>query len=364
MGSVGRILSCAETSFFSFFRSKNVFWLIMFPLTVTIVLGSLVAVTDESNENIRYEIYVQDKCGSGTSQSIIDTLSEKVTVYGIDPSEDIDGYRSAHPDRPIMVIPENFNRWIAHGAVFEEYPVTLYVSGTEYRLNVMGSASSDDAPTVVVPDMPAVTDLVDTVLSGDSDNPYKNYFATIVVLCVMQIIISNVLTNELNDRSSNISKLMPFTKLKNWEREMSQILWALVPAAVCFAVCYAAMCLFSVVDLGIDAFATLMLFCMTMVPISLILSKVVPGQQSVSLISALLAVVMIEFSGGIYPLSMMPETFQTISEYLPTTYCFEGLRSYGGNFDLLRNSSVLIAMFAVYSAIWLVWDTVGKRKLR
>ena len=360
MNSLKHILSCSSISFKTYFRSRSMLaWLLLYPILLTTISGSMVFLLDISDDMC---VYVQDQSQTQYSQRFIDELENNINVTMINPSENIETYVQAHPDRYVIVIPEELIDWMSHGIYAGEYTINILHEERSFGITVIPDSNVDGNPTIILPD--EVTDsVIGSVLKGDSDNAYKNYLATIVSVCIMQIVMSIVISNEVVNRQSNISRISRFTNIKGWEWELSQMLWMIIPVAISSVICYVIMCIFHVVVPSVTGILSIFLFSMCLIPLGLIISRFVSNPQSTALASSVMIIPMVQLSGGIIPLKFMPQFFFIISRFLPMTYSIEGLRASDCLADAVSTLLPLAALCAILSLIWLIMDRCDRRTM-
>ena len=353
MNSLQRISSCTKASFHSYFRSKStIAWLLVFPILLTTVSGAIVYVLDHNTDS-SFTVYVQNNDSDNPiSQRFILELEETTSVSMIDPSEDIDSYIAEHPGRMIIVIPDDLTGWIAKSISEKGYSLNVHYEGNVFEMTVRDSIT-DGNPEIVIPSDIETISQLQNVLNGESGNPYKSYLSTILVVCVMNTIMSIILGHEISMRRNNVSRVLRFTRLKNWEWEISQILWTLVPALIASLIAYMVMCVFSIVSFTAAGLALLVLFAFSVVPLALIFSKFVPNPESASAASAVAIIPVVQLSGGIIPLYLMPDAFYWISRIFPMTYAIDGLRTAVTFSDFIGCAVPIIVLTIVLSAIWL-----------
>lgn len=351
MNSLHRIRSCTKASFYSYFRSKTTLaWLLVFPILLTTVSGAIVYVLDH-NADTSFSIYVQDNCDNPYSQRFILELKESTTVAMVDPDEDIETYVKEHPERIIIVIPADLNSWIAKSIYSGGYSLNVYYNEKISEMTIKDSGT-DGNPEIIMPSDDGTISKLRNALNGESGSPYKSYLSTIVVVCVMQTIMSIILGNEISMRRNNASRVLRFTNLRNWEWEVSQIIWTLVPATIATLVAYVVMCMFSIVSFTIAGLILLVLFAISVVPLALIFSRFVPNPESASAASAVAIIPVVQLSGGIVPLYMMPGAFYWISRIFPMAYAIDGLRTAVTLSDFVECAVPIIILTVVLSAIW------------
>lgn len=361
MNSLRRIFTCTSTSFNSYFRSRStVAWLLLFPILLTTISGALVYILD-SYSDVTVCVYVQDNCDDDYSHRFIQELNESVSVRMVDPSETIEEYVVEHPDRYVIVIPEAFRDWIVRSISSSECSIDVLYDNRSFQITIKQQDLNGN-PEIIIPDNSGMISELESVLEGPAGDPYKNYLSTILVVCVMQTVMSIIIGNEIIMRKSNVSRILHFTKVRNWEWEMSQVLWITVPVILTSVISYAVMCVYDVVSLSAAGIVSLLLFMVSTVPLALLVSRFVSDPQSAAGASSLLIIPMVQLSGGIIPFSMLPGAFHTISRFIPMSYVIEGLRTADTFGDLVSTAIPLLSFAVLFSVVWICLCRYDRRK--
>ena len=357
-GSVSRIISSAATSLRTVFGSKSaIAWMIVIPVVVSIFAGLLIAFAD----NEVMSLHVQDLDDSSLSNRLIQELGEEYWVVMVD--------RDADPEQVVgrdavflLVIPDGFEDW-----AWDSYPddlgLVLHYDGGITMVNVRVQTNPSSIPV----GMPQAYFDLGTIGTG-GDSLYDTYYPTVLAAVLMQVVLGTIISMQYTVRVSNLSPLMWNTCLRRWEWLVSQVIWVMVPAAVCSVFATMIMSMFYPILFTPALIPPIMLSVVAAVPLAMLFSILSNSVYSSMAVATVATTIMALVSGGLIPNYLLNDILRFFGAILPMTYAITGMRSaMDVNTALSYGDSMLYLglFFIAASALWVAADWLaGKVSVR
>ena len=348
----------------SFYREKSaVFFTIAFPIILILVFGTIFM----NQDNVSFELYVQDLDQTTSSAQLVKTLAldGRFEIVPVDPAINATEYARDKKVNLVLVIPTGYQRALVQrlGLVGGVPSAAFRNSDASVTITYVYDASSSS----VSPKMQALQSALEVVNQGMSGEPpfirsaetsilarkfrFIEFFVPgIIAMSVMTSSLSGAVSMNAELRQKGVIRKLSTTPITHSDWVLSNILYqvilAVIAATAILLVSYAVFNVSLRIDAWLPTFIVLEVFAFA--GIGMILTRVAKEAESAMAAANAIMYPMMFLSGSFFPLEMMPGFLQKIARILPLYYGNEGLRAamvFADNMAALR-CSVIIGVFA------------------
>ena len=348
----------------SFYREKSaVFFTIAFPIILILVFGTIFM----NQDNVSFELYVQDLDQTTSSAQLVKTLAldGRFEIVPVDPVINATEYARDKKVNLVLVIPTGYQRALIQrlGLVGGVPSAAFRNSDASVTITYVYDASSSS----VSPKMQALQSALEVVNQGMSGEPpfirsaetsilarkfrFIEFFVPgIIAMSVMTSSLSGAVSMNAELRQKGVIRKLSTTPITHSDWVLSNILYqvilAVIAATAILLVSYAVFNVSLRIDAWLPTFIVLEVFAFA--GIGMILTRVAKEAESAMAAANAIMYPMMFLSGSFFPLEMMPGFLQKIARILPLYYGNEGLRAamvFADNMAALR-CSVIIGVFA------------------
>jgi ABC-2 type transport system permease protein len=348
----------------SFSREKSaVFFTIAFPIILILVFGTIFM----NQDNVSFELYVQDLDQTTSSAQLVKTLAldGRFEIVPVDPVINATEYARDKKVNLVLVIPTGYQRALIQrlGLVGGVPSAAFRNSDASVTITYVYDASSSS----VSPKMQALQSALEVVNQGMSGEPpfirsaetsilarkfrFIEFFVPgIIAMSVMTSSLSGAVSMNAELRQKGVIRKLSTTPITHSDWVLSNILYqvilAVIAATAILLVSYAVFNVSLRIDAWLPTFIVLEVFAFA--GIGMILTRVAKEAESAMAAANAIMYPMMFLSGSFFPLEMMPGFLQKIARILPLYYGNEGLRAamvFADNMAALR-CSVIIGVFA------------------
>jgi len=348
----------------SFSREKSaVFFTIAFPIILILVFGTIFM----NQDNVSFELYVQDLDQTTSSAQLVKTLAldGRFEIVPVDPVINATEYARDKKVNLVLVIPTGYQRALIQrlGLVGGVPSAAFRNSDASVTITYVYDASSSS----VSPKMQALQSALEVVNQGMSGEPpfirsaetsilarkfrFIEFFVPgIIAMSVMTSSLSGAVSMNAELRQKGVIRKLSTTPISHSDWVLSNILYqvilAVIAATAILLVSYAVFNVSLRIDAWLPTFIVLEVFAFA--GIGMILTRVAKEAESAMAAANAIMYPMMFLSGSFFPLEMMPGFLQKIARILPLYYGNEGLRAamvFADNMAALR-CSVIIGVFA------------------
>jgi ABC-2 type transport system permease protein len=348
----------------SFSREKSaVFFTIAFPIILILVFGTIFM----NQDNVSFELYVQDLDQTTSSAQLVKTLAldGRFEIVPVDPAINATEYARDKKVNLVLVIPTGYQRALIQrlGLVGGVPSAAFRNSNASVTITYVYDASSSS----VSPKMQALQSALGVVNQGMSGEPpfirsaetsilarkfrFIEFFVPgIIAMSVMTSSLSGAVSMNAELRQKGVIRKLSTTPITHSDWVLSNILYqvilAVIAATAILLVSYAVFNVSLRIDAWLPTFIVLEVFAFA--GIGMILTRVAKEAESAMAAANAIMYPMMFLSGSFFPLEMMPGFLQKIARILPLYYGNEGLRAamvFADNMAALR-CSVIIGVFA------------------
>jgi ABC-2 type transport system permease protein len=363
----GRIVGAnLVVSLKTFSREKSVmFFTIAFPIILILVFGTIFL----NQDNVSFDLYVQDLDQTDSSAQLVKTLERNGTfrITTVDPAVDATQYAQDKKVSLALVIPRGYEKALARRlglvggvplAAFRDPQASVTVT---YIYDPSASSASTKLQilraglAVVNQGMSGQPPFIRTSEISMRTKKYRfiEFFVPgIIAMSVMTSSLSGAVNMNAELRQKGVIRKLSTTPITRTEWILSNILYQFVLAVISMvAILVVSYAVFSV-RLRINAwlFVLIALEVFAFGGIGMILSRVANEAESAAAGANFIMFPMMFLSGSFFPLELMPGFLQTVARVLPLYYVNEGLRA---SMVLVDNAAALryAAMIGVFAAV-------------
>lgn len=348
-----RIASSVSISLKSLIRSRSsIVWVLVLPLVLSSVSGILLSAIDTP----ALEIHIQDLDDTSVSHRIVQEIGEQYDIVMVSPDADIDEYIENVKPIAVLVIPDGFqNDWFFNAMTNGPRGVVHY-EGKSYVVEWDKTANPDSmpsgTPSVYITGEAASKSEVDKYLPKDQ-GVYNLYFPTVASVVIMMLVLSMLISQDVDMRNRGLKSVMRYTGLRKHEWVISQIIWVILPASFGYVLSLMVFNLYSPLNISVWMIPMVVMSILACVPLASLVSYVVKDINGASVVSTLILVPMIQICGGIVPSTMLPDAINSIATYLPLTYMLSGFKDCMG-VDSLYSMEHCMIVLGIMSAVLFV----------
>lgn len=338
------------------FREKTtMFFTLAFPIILILVFGTIFM----GQDNINFQLHVQDLDQSNSSKTSVETLGEagKFKVIKVDPAVDATQYLRDNKVDLVLVIPKGFEVSVIQRTTLRNYQASS-------TLTYIYDPSSSTVPTKIeilngvlarinleMSGLPPFIRSVEQSILTKKYQFIEFFIPGIIAMAVMTLSLFGTVNLNTELRQKGIIRKLSTTPITRTEWILSDILFQFILAVgsttAMLLVSYAVFNVSLHINAWLPAFILLNVFAF--VGIGMILSRFVKEAQSAAAANAI-SFPMMFLSGSFFPVELMPGFLQTLARVLPLYYVNEGLRAsmiFADNLAALSASTVIGVFAAV-----------------
>jgi ABC-2 type transport system permease protein len=339
------------------YREKTtMFFTLAFPIILILVFGTIFM----SQDNVNFQLCVQDLDQSKSSAKAIETLGEsgKFKIIKVDPAVDAAQYLRDHKVNLVLIIPKGFAAAYMQRTILKDFKSSVTItyvydpssSAVPTKMEILdGVLARINQEMVGLP--PFVTSAPQSILTKKYQ--FIEFFIPgIIAMAVMTLSLFGTVNLNTELRQKGIIRKLSTTPITRTEWILSDILYQFILAVVStLAMLLVSYAVFKVrlhLNAWLPAFILLNVFAF--VGIGMILTRFVKEAQSAAAAANAISFPMMFLSGSFFPIELMPGFLQTFAKTLPLYYVNEGLRAamiFDDNLAALGDATVIGAFAAV-----------------
>jgi ABC-2 type transport system permease protein len=318
----------------SFYREKSaMFFTIAFPIILILVFGTIFLKQD----NVSFDLYVQDLDQSNTSAHLINTLklNGRFKINKVDPAINATEYARHHKLNLVLIIPKDYEKSFdqhigddnPNASVTLTYVYDPSSTSVSTKMQILNSVFA-----VINQDLSGKPAFITTVQTSILDRKYRfiEFFVPgIIAMAVMTASMSGALNINAELRQKGIIRKLCATPITRTDWILSNVLYQLILAVIStttiLVVSYAVFDVSLRINGWLPVFVVLEVF--TFVGIGMVLARVVKEAESAAAAANVIMFPMMFLSGTFFSIEMMPGFLQPFARLLPLYYVNEGLRA-------------------------------------
>ena len=341
----------------SFYREKTaMFFTIAFPMLLILVFGTIFM----DQENVRFDLYVQDLDHTEFSARLVETLklNGKFKIAKIEPAVNAKQYAKDNKLNLVLIIPEGYERSFYQRSETDNPSITATIT-------YIYDPSSSSAPTKIQIlnlafaginqvwfGKPSFIVTSETSILAQKFRFIEFFIPGIIAMAVMTASLFGTVNVNTELRQKGIIRKLSTTPITRTDWILSNIVYQFILAVVStIAMLIVGWAVFHVslhINAWLPVFIVLDVFAF--VGIGMILTRFVKEAQSAAAAANAITFPMMFLSGSFFPMEMMPGFLQRLAKLLPLYYVNEGLRAsmvVVDNMAALRYSAVIGVFAAV-----------------
>jgi ABC-2 type transport system permease protein len=339
------------------FREKTtMFFTLAFPIILILVFGTIFM----GQDNINFQLHVQDLDQSNSSKTSVETLGEagKFRVIKVDPAVDATQYIRNNKVDLVLVIPKGFEISVIQRTTLRNYKASS-------TLTYIYDPSSSTVPTKIeilngvlarinleMSGLPPFINSVEQSILTKKYQFIEFFIPGIIAMAVMTLSLFGTVNLNTELRQKGIIRKLSTTPITRTEWILSDILFQFIlsigSTTAMLLVSYAVFNVNLHLNAWLPTFILLNVFAF--VGIGMILTRFVKEAQSAAAAANAISFPMMFLSGSFFPVELMPGFLQALARVLPLYYVNEGLRAsmiFADNLAALRASTVIGAFATV-----------------
>ncbi len=318
----------------SFYREKTaMFFTIAFPILLILVFGTIF----KDQDNVRFNLYVQDLDQTKASRHLVETLrlSGKFQITHIDPAIIAREYAQKNKLNLVLIIPKEYEKSLDQSMAYD-------ASNASVTLRYLYDPSVASVP-MKMQILNAVFAYINQELSGKSpfiktaetsilSQKYRFiefFIPGIIAMAVMTASLFGTVNVNTELRQKGVIRKLSTTPITRTDWVLSNMLYqfilAVLSTVAMLLVSYAVFNVSLRINAWLPVFIVLDVFAF--VGIGMILTRFVREAQSAAAAANAIMFPMMFLSGSFFPIEMMPGFLQTLARTLPLYYVNEGLRA-------------------------------------
>jgi ABC-2 type transport system permease protein len=345
----------------SFYREKTaMFFTVAFPILLILVFGTIFM----DQENVSFDLYVQDLDHTDSSAQVVKTLelSGKFKIIKVDPAINVTQYAKTNKLNLVLIVPKDYERSLMEKSFMQGMVLS------DPNASVTVTYLYDPSSTSVSTKMQILNSVVAGINQGMSGKPpfirsvetsilakkyrfIEFFIPGIIAMAVMTASLFGTVNLNTELRQKGVIRKLSTTPITRTDWILSNILYQFILAVIStIAMLLASYAVFNVslqINAWLPAFIVLDVFAF--VGIGMILTRFAKEAQSAAAAANAIMFPMMFLSGSFFPIEMMPGFLQTLARILPLYYVNEGLRAsmvFVDHVTALKYSAI-IGVFAV-----------------
>ncbi len=318
----------------SFYREKTaMFFTIAFPILLILVFGTIFS----DQENMSFNLYVQDLDHTRSSAHLVETLklNGKFKITNVDPTINATQYAKEKKLNLVLIIPRDYEKSFNQSIEFDDpsASVTLtYIydpSSTSVSTKMQILNSVFGVINQEVSGKPSFIRTAETSILTKKYRFIEFFIPGIIAMAVMTASLFGTVNVNTELRQKGVIRKLSTTPITHTDWILSNILYQFILAVIStiamLLVSYAVFNVSLQINAWLPVFIVLDVF--TFVGIGMILTRFAKEAQSAAAAANAIMFPMMFLSGSFFPIEMMPGFLQTLARILPLYYVNEGLRA-------------------------------------
>jgi ABC-2 type transport system permease protein len=348
----------------SVYREKTtMFFTLAFPIILILVFGTIFM----GQENVNFQLYVQDLDQSNSSTKSIEALGEsgKFRIIKVDPAVNATQYIRDNKVDLVLVIPKGFEVSVIQRTILKDYKASVSItyiydpssSTVSTKMEILNGVVA--GINLEMSRMPPFIRSVEQSILTKKYQFIEFFIPGIIAMAVMTLSLFGTVNLNTELRQKGIIRKLSTTPITRTEWILSDILYQFILAVISTI----AMLLvsYAVFDVSLHLNAWLPVFILlnvfAFVGIGMILTRFVKEAQSAAAAANAISFPMMFLSGSFFPIELMPGFLQTLARTLPLYYVNEGLRAsmiFDDNLAALHDSAVIGVFAAVVFVLGII----------
>lgn len=339
----------------SFYREKTaMFFTIAFPIILILVFGTIFM----DQENVSYDLYVQDLDQTNSSAQSVKTLelNGKFKITKVDPAVNATKYVRDNKLNLVVVIPKGYERSLLQRMMLIDPNASVTISyiydpsstSVITKMQILNAVFA--GMNQKMSGKPAFIRSAETSILTKKYRFIEFFIPGIIAMSVMTLSLFGTVNLNTELLQKGIIRKLSTTPITRTDWILSNILYqfilALISTSAMLLVSYAVFNVSLHIDAWLLAFVLLDVFAF--VGTGMILTRFVKEAQSAAAAANAISFPMMFLSGSFFPIELMPGFLQKLARILPLYYVNEGLRAsmvFVDNMAALRYAAV-IGVFA------------------
>ena len=341
----------------SFYREKTaMFFTIAFPILLILVFGTIFM----DQENVSFDLYVQDLDHTEFSAQLVETLklNGKFKITKVEPAINATQYAKDNKLNLVLIIPEDYERSLKQRIETDDPNASVTItyiydpssSSVSTKMQILNSVFAGINQEVF--GKPSFIRTAETSILTKKYRFIEFFIPGIIAMAVMTASLFGTVNLNTELRQKGVIRKLSTTPITRTDWILSNILYQFILAVVStiamLLVGYAVFHVSLQINAWLPVFIVLDVFAF--VGIGMILTRFVKEAQSAAAAANAITFPMMFLSGSFFPIEMMPGFLQTFARLLPLYYVNEGLRAsmvFVDNMAALRYSAIIGVFAAV-----------------
>jgi ABC-2 type transport system permease protein len=341
----------------SVYREKTtMFFTLAFPIILILVFGTIFM----GQDNVNFQLYVQDLDQSNSSTKSVEALEEsgKFRIIKVDPAVNATQYIRDNKVDLVLVIPKGFEVSVIQRTILKDYKASVSItyiydpssSTVSTKMEILNGVVA--GINLEMSRMPPFIRSVEQSILTKKYQFIEFFIPGIIAMAVMTLSLFGTVNLNTELRQKGIIRKLSTTPITRTEWILSDILYQFILAVIStIAMLLVSYAVFNV-SLHLNAWLPvfILLNVFAFVGIGMILTRFVKEAQSAAAAANAISFPMMFLSGSFFPIELMPGFLQTLARTLPLYYVNEGLRAsmiFDDNLAALSDSAVIGAFAAV-----------------
>jgi ABC-2 type transport system permease protein len=341
----------------SFYREKTaMFFTIAFPILLILVFGTIFM----DQENVSFDLYVQDLDHTRSSAQLVKTLdlNGKFKIITVDPAINVTQYAKENKLNLVLMIPKDYERSLMQRMELNDPNASVTLTYLYDPSSTSVSAKMQILNSVFAEINQRMSGKLPFIKSAETSMLTKKYrfieffIPGIIAMAVMTASLFGTVNVNTELRQKGVIRKLSTTPITRTDWILSNILYQFILAVIStmamLLVSYAVFNVSLQINAWLPVFIVLDVF--TFVGIGMILTRFAKEAQSAAAAANAIMFPMMFLSGSFFPIEMMPGFLQTLARTLPLYYVNEGLRASMVFVDH-RTALSYSAIIAVFAAV-------------
>ena len=341
----------------SFYREKTaMFFTFAFPVLLILVFGTIF----QDQENVSFNLYVQDLDQTETSAEIAKTLGRtgKFKITRVNPATDATQYARNNKLNLVLIIPQGYERSYIQNLQHDDpnaFVTITYIydpssASVNTKLQILNAVFAN--MNQGLSGKPPFIRTAETSILTRKYRFIEFFIPGIIAMAVMTASLAGTVNLNTELRQKGIIRKLSTTPITRTDWILSNIVYQFILAVIStVAMLLVSYAVFNV-SLHIDAWllAFILLDVFAFVGIGMILTRFAREAQSAAAAANAVSLPMMFLSGSFFPIELMPGFLQKFAKTLPLFYVNEGLRAamvFEDNMAALRDAAIIGVFAAV-----------------
>jgi ABC-2 type transport system permease protein len=355
----------------SFYRERTaMFFTMAFPIILILVFGTIFM----DQENVSFNLYVQDLDHTDSSAQLVKTLEldGKFKITKVEPAINATQYAKDNKLNLVLVIPEGFERSLMQRMERNDLNASVTITYIYDPSSTSVSTKMEILNSVFAGINQRMSGKPPFIMSAETSILTKKYrfieffIPGIIAMAVMTASLFGTVNLNTELRQKGVIRKLSTTPITRTDWILANILYQFILAVIStiamLLVSYAVFRVSLRINAWLPVFLVLDVFAF--VGIGMILTRFVREAQSAAAAANAIMFPMMFLSGSFFPIEMMPGFLQTLARILPLYYVNEGLRAsmvFVDNMAALRHSAIIGVFAAVVFIMGIIatkWEEV------